>query len=470
MWTSLIIIFLVCYLLIALEHVIKINKSAIALFMAVVLWTIVLFFSTQVADLFNKTAFDIFLSQHLSLASQIHKTQTISFLVNSLLIRHLGDISETLFFLLGAMTVVELIDVNGGFNFITNRISSKHINTLLWVIAFITFFLSALLDNMTTTIVMIMLIRKLLPLKKIRWWFAGMIVIAANAGGAWSPIGDVTTIMLWVKGNITTLPTVTHLILPSLTAMVIPVAIISYRLRGVVKINHTASVDGRFYEQLSSSQRRNILIMGIVGLMCVPVFKSVTHLPPFMGILAVLSLLWIYTELAYKRVKDVEEHKKNRVSRVLSHIDMSTILFFLGILLAVAALQVAGILGYAANFLDKTIHNGYIINGIIGVMSSIVDNVPLVAATTGMYPIQDPNAVQAASYAADFIQDGSFWQLLAYSAGTGGSILLIGSAAGVVVMGLEKMSFAWYMKRFSLLAFIGYIAGIVVYWLQSLVF
>lgn len=473
MWTLLLSIFAICYLLIALEHVLNVNKSAISLFLAVVLWTIVLCFSTDIAQFFNKEAFDAFLVHNPNLSALTTKMQSIHFLIDGLLLHHLGDISETLFFLLGAMTVVELVDIHGGFNFITSRITTRNIRKLLWTVAFITFFLSALLDNLTTTIVMIMLIRKLLPHKEIRWWFAGVIIIAANAGGAWSPIGDVTTIMLWVKGNITSLPTVTDLILPSFIAMVVPVMFIAYRLRGVVEAAHAPQAEGKFYEQLTERQRRGVLIIGVVGLLCVPIFKAITGMPPFMGILLVLSILWIFTEIAYRKRRDIEEHKKNRVTRVIKHIDMSTILFFLGILLAVSALQVSGILNAAATALDSSLHNGYLINGSIGVLSSIVDNVPLVAGATCMYNIPDAATIAASAdpaYTMDFIQNGEFWQLLAYCAGVGGSILIIGSAAGVVVMGLEKISFVWYMKRFSLIALIGYLMGMITYWLQTFIF
>ncbi|MFA7116379.1 MAG: sodium:proton antiporter NhaD [Bacteroidales bacterium] len=473
MWAILILLFVVCYVAISLEHNININKSAIALFLAVALWSIVMFFSTDIATLYNAEAFKEFLLKTPRLSSLGLKSQSTKFIVNKLLLFHLGSISETLFFLIGAMTVVELIDIHGGFYFITKHITTRKIRKLLWTIAFITFFLSALLDNLTTTIVMIMLIRKLIPYKDLRMWFAGVIIIAANAGGAWSPIGDITTIMLWVKGDITALPTITNLILPSLVSMVIPVAFISYFLRGIVETPPIHSEEGKYYEQLTTTDRKSILIIGVIGLMCVPVFKELTGLPPFMGIILVLSLVWIYTEIAYKKVKNIEEHKKNRVTRVITHIDMPTILFFLGILLAVAALQVSGVLNAAASYLDVHLHNAYLINGSIGILSSIVDNVPLVAGAAGMYPIMSPDAIAAAAdpaYATMFAQDGNFWQLLAYCAGVGGSLLIIGSAAGVVVMGLEKIHFIWYMKRFSLIVLLGYLAGMVTFWLQTLIF
>ncbi|MDD4610096.1 MAG: sodium:proton antiporter NhaD [Bacteroidaceae bacterium] len=469
MWIYLLVIFFICYLLIALEHILNVNKSAISLFLAVVLWTIVLGNAADVSTLYNAEKFSQFLLQNPAEAALSLHDQSIHFLIEKMMVLHLGDISETLFFLLGAMTIVELIDQHGGFNFITQRIKTRKIRTLLWTIAFISFFLSALLDNLTTSIIMIMLVRKIITHRELRWWMCGVIIIAANTGGAWSPIGDVTTIMLWVKGNITALPTVTHLILPSLVAMVVPLLFITYRLRGVVETAQVQRVEGKFYEQLTQRERMIVLVIGVIGLLCVPIFKSITGMPPFMGILFVLSILWIYTEIVYRKRLDIEEHRKNRVSRVISHIDMSTILFFLGILMAVSALQVAGILNYSAIQLDNGIHNIYFINGIIGVFSSIVDNVPLVAGAIGMYDIPtfaNLSTMVDPVYSQHFMQDCEFWQLTAYCAGVGGSMLIIGSAAGVVAMGLEKITFAWYFKRFTLLAFIGYLAGLFTYWLQ----
>lgn len=322
---------------------------------------------------------------------------------------------------------------------------------------------------MTSTIVMIMLLRKLIANYKERWVFASLIVIAANSGGAWSPIGDVTTIMLWVKGNISALPIIKSLILPSLVSVVIPTIIASRILHGILR--SPDYIDD--FEQrplgITKGESMRILGVGVVLLVSVPVFKSVTHLPPYMGIMMALGLMWIYTELLYKRKKDMEESIKNRVAKVLKHIDMPTILFFLGILMSVAALQSAGILDRLAGWLDDKVHNVYAINGMIGVMSSIVDNVPLVAAASGMYPVVDPAALESMAdpvYMANFVGDGVFWHLLAYCAGVGGSILIIGSAAGVVAMGLEKINFMWYLKNISLMALCGYVAGIGVFMLE----
>ncbi len=468
MWILLISIFSLCYMLIALEHVIKINKSAIALFLAVILWMIVLLFAPQIVSHFNMDAFQGYLDENPSLALLSFKDQAIRFLTGHLLVEQLGDTSETLFFLLGAMTVVELIDQHGGFNFITQRITTRRMRMLLWTIAFISFFLSALLDNLTTSIVMIMLVRKLVPHREIRWWMAGVVIVAANAGGAWSPIGDVTTIMLWVKGNITSVPTVIHLFLPSLVAMVVPVLFIHHKLRGVVEAVPITKPDVRFYNQLSSRDRMMVLILGVVGLLSVPVVKSITGLPPFMGILFVLSILWVFTEIVYRKVDNIEEHHQNRVSRVISRVDMPTILFFLGILTAVSALQVAGILNYSAQWLDLKVHNTYFIGGTIGALSSIIDNVPLVAGAIGMYTLPSAADIAASAdpaYLSQFVQDGPFWQLLAYCAGVGGSILIIGSAAGIVVMGLEKITFTWYLRNFTIIVFIGYLAGIGTYFI-----
>ncbi len=472
MWSILISIFLFGYILIAIEHATKVNKSAIALLLASILWAIVLFFATDVTSLFNTEAFNQYLLENPSIAQLSVDMQSVRFLVDRLLLEHLGDVSETLFFLIGAMTVVELIDHHGGFNFITQHITTRNIRILVWIIGCLSFFLSALLDNLTTSIVMVMLARKIVAHKEIRWWICGVIILSANAGGAWSPIGDVTTIMLWVKGDISTLPTVSHVFLPSLTAMIVPLLFIHYRLRGVVDAHSIPDNSGRFYDQLPERQRLLVLILGVCGLLFVPICKSISGLPPFMGILLVLGVLWVYTEIVYTKHVDIEEHKQNRVSRVLSHIDMSTILFFLGILLAVAALQVSGILDYAATQLNEHLHNIYIINGLIGIFSSIVDNVPLVAAAMGMYAI--PTATELANstdptFMSLFVQDGTFWQLLAYCAGVGGSILIIGSAAGVVVMGLEKITFNWYLKSFSLFVLIGYLAGIGVFFAQEMI-
>ena len=444
MITTMILLFTVGYLFIALEHKTKINKSAIALLMAGAIWTI-----------FSLLGHDPTIGHEL--------------------VDHLGDTCEILVFLIGAMTIVELIDTHGGFNVITGYITTHNKRKLMWLLALITFFMSAALDNMTTTIIMVMLLRRIIADKQERWIFAGLIVIAANSGGAWSPIGDVTTIMLWMRGNVTAGALIYTLFLPCLVSVVIPTAIAS---RYVDKGN-TAPVAAVAAEELTAELpagvgprlSRFMLITGILSLLFVPVFKALTHLPPYMGMMVSLGAMWVLTEIIYDRKRGMEESIQNRVSKVLKHIDMATILFFLGILMSVAALQSAGVLTDVANWLDKQVHEVFTIAGVIGILSSVVDNVPLVAACMGMYPVMDAAAAAAGAdpvYLQQFVQNGLFWHLLTYCAGVGGSLLIIGSAAGVVAMGLENINFAWYMKKITLLAFAGYLAGILIILLEHL--
>ncbi len=376
----------------------------------------------------------------------------------------LGDITQTLLFLIGAMTIVELIDVHGGFRVITDHITTRDKKRLLWVICLTTFILSAILDNMTTTIVMIMLLRKLITSKKERWLYAAMIIIAANTGGAWSPIGDVTTIMLWVKGNVTAPALVSFVLLPSVVALLIPLLFVSRRLKGTLPEIKEKDVEG--VNSITPREQKTIFYLGVGGLIFVPVFKTFTHMPPFVGILLVLGVLWTFTEIMYNG-KMLERSREHRLPKVISRIDMPSILFFLGILMAVAVLQNSGILAAAARGLDEGIHDVYAINVLLGALSSIVDNVPLVAGVMGMYPVAD---VAASGYAANFIVDGVFWEFLSFCAGVGGSLLIIGSAAGVIAMGLEKINFGWYLRNFSLLALAGYLGGAVVYFLEVVLF
>ena len=434
MTLAIVITFLLGYLFITLEGNLKVNKTAIALLLSVVLWTL----------------------YTISSGSYLPEEETFS----DMFLKHVGDTSEIIFFLLGAMTIVEVVDLNGGFNFVRNKLASKTKHSLLWKIIFITFILSAILDNLTTSIVMIMVLRKLVKHRETRMLYCGMIIISANAGGAFSPIGDVTTIMLWIKGNITSFGVIKELILPSLLTILIPGIVLHFRLRGKLQDLQDDDEPVEQYD-FSLTQRNVVFYVGVGGLVFVPIFKGLTGLPPFMGVILVLSLLWIITECFYNSRK-IENNRAMRVSRVLKNIDMSTILFFLGILMAVAALEETGVLHTFGRSLDTfTQGNHYLVNGIIGVASSIVDNVPLVASCMGMYTI---------GATPDFAQDGIFWQLLAYCAGTGGSILIIGSAAGVVVMGLEKISFGWYLKHFSLLALIGMLTGMLIYYVQRVLF
>ncbi|MEG0808348.1 MAG: sodium:proton antiporter NhaD [Alistipes sp.] len=439
---TMILLFVVGYLFIALEHKIKINKSAIALLMCGAIWTV------------------------YSLCSHDER-------IGFELIEHLGDTCEILVFLIGAMTIVDLIDSHGGFSSITELITTHNKRKLMWLLAIITFFMSAVLDNMTTTIIMVMLLRRLIANKKERWIFASLIVIAANSGGAWSPIGDVTTIMLWMRGNVTAGVLMSSLFVPALVSVIIPTAI-ACRYVGNKPTAAVSEVMLAEKRPKGVGQRLSmfILITGTLSLLFVPVFKSLTGLPPYMGMMVSLGAMWVLTEIIYDRKRGIEESIKNRVSKVLKHIDMSTILFFLGILMSVAALQSAGVLTDAANWLDKQVHEVFTIATAIGMLSSVVDNVPLVAACMGMYPVVDAATVAASAdpaYLQYFMQDGVFWHLLTYCAGVGGSLLIIGSAAGVVAMGLENINFGWYMRKITLLAFAGYLSGILVIFLEHLI-
>lgn len=444
---AIILAFVIGYLFIAIESVTKINKAAIALLMFVVCWTI---FMIDPASLVP------------ALASVDHSQMANA--VSKIIEEHLGETGTTLFFLMGAMTIVELVDQNGGFNFVKDTLKTKSKRSLLWRIAIMTFLLSAILDNLTTSIVMIMILRKLVKERKDRVIYASLVIIAANSGGAFSPIGDVTTIMLWNKGVITAAGVITEVLIPAVISMVIPAYVLSLSLKGELVVPEANKAANAEEDYLTASQRKLIFFLGVGGLIFVPIFKTITHLPPFVGILLVLGILWTVTESMYRHLEhDDSDGMQKRVSRMLTRIDMSTILFFLGILMAVGSLQTIGALAQLGEGLNVWFDgNHYLVTGIIGVLSSIVDNVPLVAGCMGMYPVQ---AV------GDMAVDGIFWQLLAYCAGVGGSMLIIGSAAGVVVMGLEKITFGWYMKHISWVAFLGYIAGIVSYWaLRTFVF
>ena len=437
---AIVIVFCIGYFFIAIESVTKINKAAVALLMLVLTWSL----------------FMIAPDSYLPAAVGDHVASAVSEVIE----RHLGSTSTTLFFLMGAMTIVELVDQNGGFNFVRNMIQTRSKRSLLWRIAFMTFCLSAILDNLTTSIVMIMILRKLVSERNDRIIYASLVVIAANSGGAFSPIGDVTTIMLWNKGVITAAGVILKLLIPSLVSMVIPAYLLSLSLKGELAFTGNMAQTVRT-DELTEMQRKIIFFLGVGGLMFVPIFKSITHLPPFVGILLVLGVLWTVTELFYAHLKEPEEKgaMQKRVTQMLTRIDMSTILFFLGILMAVACLETIGVLTRMGEGLNTLFDgNHYLVTGIIGVLSSIIDNVPLVAGCMGMYSVAS---------VGDMAVDGVFWQLLAYCAGVGGSMLIVGSAAGVVVMGLEKITFGWYMKRISWIAFVGYIAGILCYWLES---
>lgn len=474
MTSLIVVVFLVGYLLIAFEHPLKIDKAAPALVTGVLIWTIYAFSATVLVPQLHGEAFAAFLAENPTLSNSSLLTQAMMFVEQNQILQNLGEIAEILFFLIGAMTIVELIDVHGGFTIITNRITTRNKRKLLWILGFITFIMSAALDNLTTSIVMVTLLRKIIGNYKERWLYAAVIIIAANSGGAWSPIGDITTIMLWVRGNVTTMQLIPSLILPCLVSFALPTYIISKWLKGnVSEFNAKSSDDDGCIPQTMKVTRRErilILVLGVTCLLSVPIFKSITHLPPFMGILLALGVMWVYTEVMYKRKPNIPNVIKPRVSYVLRRVDTSTILFFLGILLAVGGLQVSGILSNVSTWLDTNIHNVYAIDLIIGGLSSVVDNVPLVAGSIATYPLADPAMVANAVdplYASAFVQDGIFWVFLAYCAGVGGSMLIIGSAAGVVVMGLERINFVWYLKNISLMALVGYLCGAFVYIAQN---
>jgi Na+/H+ antiporter NhaD/arsenite permease-like protein len=408
-----IVVFVIGYLAIALEHPIKINKTATALLTGVLLWTIYALYSSESV------------SPELS--------------------HHLSSIAEILFFLLGAMTIVELVDAYQGFRLITDKINTKNPKVLLWLICWVTFFLSSILDNLTTSIVMVSLIRKLIPNKDMRMFFAGMIVIAANAGGAWTPIGDVTTTMLWIGGQISTVNIMTVLFIPSVLCLLVPLLFLSFTLKGDLgEFKNTAHLHTDTTGPIKGGP--TMLALGIGALVFVPVFKTITHLPPYIGMMLGLGILWVVSEFINPEA-DEAPRKHYSASGALQRIDSSSVLFFLGILLAVAALESMHILGNFAVWLDQTVGSQSVIITLIGLLSAVIDNVPLVAASMGMYDL------------ATYPTDHFIWEYLAYCAGTGGSILIIGSAAGVATMGMEKIDFIWYMKKISLIAALGYFAG-----------
>lgn len=422
MLTSLIAIFVIAYLAIALEHPIKINKSASALISAGLLWTI---YAVSIGD---------------------------AHLVNEQLGESLMGTAQIVFFLMGAMVIVEVIDAHNGFDIITARIRTSRLTTLMWLIGLVTFFLSAILDNLTTAIVMISLMRKLLAKHDDRLLFAGIIVIAANSGGAWSPIGDVTTTMLWIGGQITSVAIIKGVLLPSLVSLLIPLTITAYILRGR-KIEAPAQMNESMATAPTDTARNLVFFTGLGVLVAVPAFKTITHLPPFLGILFGLGILWLVADLLHRN-KDEEARQPLTLAHALSKIDMGSLVFFIGILLSVATLEHTHILSSLAQWLDQAVGRQDLIVMLIGIASAIVDNVPLVAAAMGMYSLEQ------------YPTNHFLWEFMAYCAGTGGSILIIGSAAGVAAMGLEKIHFLWYIKNISGLALIGYIAGAATYLVQ----
>ena len=420
-----IIIFVLGYAAIALEHPLKINKSATALLLAAIIWAVYALLGPGIS------------SENL--------------------IEHLGDTSEILFFLLGAMTIVEIVDKHNGFSIITNK------RKLLWIIGILTFFMSAVLDNLTTSIVMCALLRKLIADQKTRWFFCGMVILGANAGGAWSPIGDVTTIMLWIGGQVTAGKIIMETFIPALVSIVVPLIAISMTMKGEVERPEHVEEGGVY--KVTHKQSLLTLIMGVGLLLFVPIFKTITHLPPYLGVLFGLGVMWVTTEIMHRN--SPANYSKLSVSTIIQKVDVPSVLFFLGILMAVQCLNEAGHLKLLSQALDENVGNIYAINLIIGVLSSVIDNVPLVAASMGMYPIADAATLLADPSLQHFATDGAFWEGLAYCAGTGGSLLIIGSAAGVAVMGMEKIDFIWYLKKISLWALVGYLSGAGVFYLMS---
>lgn len=430
MYLLMIAVFILGYAAIAFEHNLKIDKAAAALVTGVLCWTFYLFGGAELHE-----------AEHA-------------------LLEHLSEISGILFFLLGAMTIVEVVDAHEGFAVITDKIKTKNVRSLLWTVSILTFFFSAILDNLTTSIVMISLLRKLIKDQNTRWLFAGVVVIAANAGGAFSPIGDVTTTMLWIGGQVTTMNIIAYIFLPSVVCMLVPLLYLTFTMKGEVERPASESTASHGVE-ISKSEQITVLIAGVSGLLFVPIFKTATHLPPFMGMMLSLGVIWLLTDIMHRH-KSPNVRRSIGVLGVLRKVDTPSVLFFLGILLAVASLQTGGQLNDLAKALDSSIGTDsqggiYLVGSIIGVLSAIVDNVPLVAASMGMYPIAEVGY---------FAQDDLFWKFLAFCAGTGGSLLIIGSAAGVAVMGLERIPFGWYLKKISFLALLGYVAGIAAYILQ----
>ncbi len=415
------IIFVAGYACIAFEELIHINKAALALITGVLCWTVYVLGNNNTTE------------------------------IHTALMHHVSDIASIIFFLLGAMTIVELIDAHHGFDILTEKIQLKKATHLLWVIGVLSFLLSAILDNLTSTIVMLSLTSKLVQDKKTRRWFAGIIIICANFGGAWSPIGDVTTTMLWIGGQITALQIIKALILPSLFGAIVPILIVQYKLKHIT----LSAVNANSITTHEKREGRTVLILGLGLFMMVPVFKTLTHLPPFMGMLLALGIIWVVTTILHKQ-KNEEYKAQFNVAKALQRIDTPSILFFAGILLSVAALQTAGILPTFATWLTALLGNEYYIGTVLGILSAIIDNVPLVAATQHMYSLQQ------------YPTDHSFWQFIALTTGSGGSIIIIGSAAGVAAMGIENVSFGWYLKNIAWIALLGYAIGIAIFYLQHI--
>lgn len=461
------IIFILGILAIALEDKIKINKAAIALFMAISLWMILMFDAYNIFIERSSSIFQEFLMRNPEAVNLPIHQQFVDFITNRAIIYHLGNVSETLFFVMCSMLIVDIVDKHGGFQAMTSSIATPDKRKLLWSISIATFFFSALLDNLAAAIVIMAVLRKLVPDRTDRLKYACMVIIAANAGGSWSPIGDVTTILLWVGKNVTAMHQITHVFIPALVNMLVPLTIAHFWLfkkGSQLRVISEEEKTDEYIPEIPTRSRKIIFWIGVLSLALVPVFQMLTDLPPFLGVLLGLVILWIYTDTMYSKLH-MRESQKLRIAQLLPNIDLATIFFFLGILMSVGALETSGQLGIMSDFLDKHMHEPYLISFVIGALSSCVDNVALVAATMGMYPIVQQTA-DVTPYAMHFVTDGGFWTFLAYCAVTGGSILIIGSATGVTVMGIEKIDFMYYTKRFSILALIGYCSGAGVFmWL-----
>lgn len=462
-------IFLAGIVCIAMEDKLKINKAAIATGMAIILWSLILIDIEDIASVFNPEYLRLYVQGNPSLATESLHSQAISYISDFVLIDRLGEVATTIFFVMATMVIIELIDNNGGFYLITRKIKTRDKRRLLWVVSILSFFISALLDNIAAAVVMVALLRKLVQDRDDRKIYACMVIVAANAGGSWSPIGDVTTILLWSSGNITAAHQILSLFVPAALTMIVPVFIAQrffpkhskVVLKGdsVVEVQTPQSKRVMLYRTL-------ILIMGVLSLALVPVFKEITHLPPFMGVLCGLTVLWIFTDVVFGRVP-LRENSKMSVVKMFSRIDMATIMFFFGVLMSVAAIDTAGQLERAGAAVSEAVSEPLLISFIVGLCSSFVDNVALVAATMGMYPLADVSSVGVLS---NFVVNGDFWIFLAYCGVTGGSILIIGSATGVTVMGMEKITFGYYLKNITFLAFIGYLCGAGTYLLINMIF
>ena len=461
MFYLVIILFIIGYAAITLEYRLPVDKAAIALATAALVWIFIAFGGEVIYAALPSY------QKYL----QTHPDSTVmEFVTRHELIGHLGRISELLLFLIGTMTIVTITDSHGGFSILSKIIKTTNKVKLLWIFAFLTFFLSSVFGNLTTTIVMITLMWKLVSGENTRWYFAGMIVIAANAGGVWSPLGDITSIMLWVGRQMSARNMIMQLFVPGMLCMLVPLVVMSLGMKGVVI---PPPRGGRAKSQVPTTDRERwiILLSGIGGLFFVPVFRFITHLPPYLCVLLVLSVMWTIREMLYRK-KEKELKINLTLAEILKKNDTHTIFFLLGILLAVAGLESAGHLHVLGQFLDEKVHNIYAINLIVGALSSVLDNVSLVAIMTGTYSVVTPDALAAISDPAQvvflkyFVRDGIFWEMLAYCAGTGGSILIFGSAAGIAAMGLAKIDFIWYMKKISLLALAGYLSGVAAYFLM----